>query len=238
MSILKVYHTEEEAIEAIKSMITKSDDGFYVKEAHELNAKLETAEGHRKTNLSAKIDAEKVAKAKEAEIKQLSDEIAILKESGGGKEDTLELKRNIAQLTRERDELKSQNEQFTGQVEQYKAKETRQAVLDALRSNARELGIVSTAERDVERMATDFQVTETGDIVDADGKSVRQRLESEIKSCPHWMPTSKGSGATGGSGPGASSAPDAAKDYQKAKESGDIRGMLDVVMNETPPQTK
>ena len=226
MSILSFFQTEEEVIAAMKAMIVKGDDGYCIKEAHELNAKLSEVEKHRKDNLSAKIEAEKAVKAKDAEIRQLTDEVNIFKESGGGKEDVLELKKNLAQTTRERDDLKSQNEQINGQVEQFKAKETRQTILDALRTNARELGIANTAERDVERMAGDFKLTELGEIVDADGKSVRQRIEAEIKICPHWMPTSKGSGAAGGTQSPLGGRNDDAVSYDEAKKQGDIRGMI------------
>lgn len=113
---------------------------------------------------------------------------------------TAPLERQINQLTTERDEL-------TGEVDEFKQKERRRTIHDHIRKAAGQAKLRDTAMDDALLVGENvFEVTEDNRVVTKDGVGVTPGVEptvwlTEIKqSRPHWWPESQGAGARGGDG--------------------------------------
>ncbi|MDD3588317.1 MAG: hypothetical protein PHQ75_14140 [Thermoguttaceae bacterium] len=121
---------------------------------------------------------------------------------------------NQPELERVIKQLKVENEQFRRQVVSVKIKE-------ALHEEAKRLGIRAEAIRDVERLAPEFIVNDSGEVVSSNGRSVHEILDAEKALSPHWLPASRG----GGSFPGNISQ-NGNELFEQARLEHDLRAMI------------
>lgn len=118
------------------------------------------------------------------------------------------------ELERVINELRIENEQYRRHATMVKIKE-------ALHDEAKRLGIRVEAIRDVERLAPEFTVDDSGNVVSNNGRSVHEVLEAEKILSPHWLPASRG----GGSSPGDYQA-NGNDLFEQARQEHDLRGMI------------
>lgn len=112
------------------------------------------------------------------------------------------LEKDLEKVTKERDELKDQNDQ-------YAHKETVRTITDAVRRAAGESKVIDSAMDDIimlgERV---FEITEDGKVVTRDEVGVTPGIAPDIwlaemqDKRPHWWPMSQGGGGKGGNGAG------------------------------------
>ena len=125
-----------------------------------------------------------------------------------------ELLANQPELERVIKQLRVENEQFRRQAISVKIKE-------ALHEEAKLLGIRAEAIRDVERLAPEFVVNESGEVVSSNGRTVHEILDAEKALSPHWLPASRG----GGSFPGQLSV-NGNDLFEQARLEHDLRAMI------------
>jgi hypothetical protein len=83
------------------------------------------------------------------------------------------------------------------------SKLSRRTMDDAVRTAANEARVKPEAIADVLTIAgLELQMSDSGEVVAADGQDVNQWLDARRGTSPHWWPTSRGAGAKGsGAGP-------------------------------------
>ena len=120
------------------------------------------------------------------------------------------LKTQLAPVTRERDQFKTENEQLKEQLGKYAAAERQRNIHDNVRKALVEHKVIAEAQEDVLFLAERvFEVREDdGEVVTRDGVGVTPGiraadwlLEMQPKR-PHWWPASQGGGAGGNAGGG------------------------------------
>ena len=216
----------EDAVEALKGAIEERDGKFVVggelrKAFKEAGTNAFESKKYRERARRAEGERDEFKSKFEETSARLESVLATKPEETQAKLE--EFARQKAELEKQVRDLPTLRERIAG----YERAEETAKIRDALRDAASTLGIRPEATRDVERLAGLFSVDKLdGSIRDAQGDDVATVLAAELKASPHWLPTSQGGGSTGGTSAPRSAAEKAEEDYRKAKEAGDVEGML------------
>lgn len=175
-------------------------------------------EGLRKEREDHKATKRKLARFGDMEpddVLEKLDRIEELEAAASGKIDETKLNELVetrlrsktAPLERQINQLKQENEELQGNVQEYQQKDRQRIIHDHLRRAGQEAKVRDTAMEDLllvgERV---FDVDENNKVITKDGVGVTPGVDpvvwlSEVKSSrPHWWPESQGVGARGGDG--------------------------------------
>lgn len=120
------------------------------------------------------------------------------------------IKTRFAPLERENLQLKAANDELTGTIADFTAKETKRTIHDSVRAACIETKVLDTAQEDAlflaERMfevrEDDGEVVTRSDVGVTPGIRAQDWLTEMQQKRPHWWPASQGGGAGGGGGGG------------------------------------
>jgi hypothetical protein len=172
------------------------------------------------------VDIDKVVE----QLDELEDLRARVEAGEGGKVDEAKLeelvearlKRQLRPIERERDQLRSRNQELENETSGLRATINNGTIESRLRKLATDENVVSSAMDDIVFMGTHlFEVAEDGAIVAKDGApGIETGITPDVwlgdmkEKRPHWWPASQGGGAGGGrDGAGAGSNPWSAKNW-------------------------
>ena len=152
------------------------------------------------------------------QLDELEDLRARIEAGEGGKVDEKKLeelvearmKRELRPIERERDQLKSRNQELEGENSTLKSTINNGTIETKLRELATSEKVIGSAMDDIIFMGTHlFEVTEDGAIVTKEGaRGVESGITPDVwlgdmkEKRPHWWPQSQGGGAGGGNGSG------------------------------------
>jgi hypothetical protein len=232
------YPSQEDIPEAFRDLYTESDGTFKLTGIDGLVTNDDLAAAKR--NTEAEREAHKKTKARMRHFVDMSDDQLTeatakldrfdeLEAAAGGKLDddkindmvekrinsrTAPLERQIAALTGERDEARTESQEL-------KKEKTTRSIQDEVRVAATKLKLLPEAIDDAFMLADRvFEVNEEGAAVTKDNVGVTPGIGAEVwltdlkDKRPHWWPTSSGGGATpGGGGVGGGNNPWGAKTW-------------------------
>lgn len=114
-----------------------------------------------------------------------------------------------APLTRELEELRTENEENKGKILTFETKETSRVITDSVRKAALGIKVVDTALDDVLMLGEKvFEVKEDGSVLTKDSVGCTPGVAADIwlsemqEKRPHWWPASTGGGGRGNTGGG------------------------------------
>ena len=223
-----LYNSADEIPEGYADLYTEKDGKWHLTgvkgmktetDTNKLSKSLrEEREAHKKTkDKLAKLGGDDVDIDEVVEqLDELEDLRARIEAGEGGKVDEAKLeelvearlKRQLKPLERERDQLKSRNQELDGENSQLKTVINNGAIESHLRELATSENVVGSAIDDIVFMGTHmFEVAEDGAIVAKDGaRGVEAGVTPDIwltdmkEKRRHWWPASQGGGAGGGTG--------------------------------------
>jgi len=147
-------------------------------------------------------------------LDELEDLRARIEAGEGGKVDEKKLeelvearlKRELRPIERERDQLKSRNQELEGETKQLRTTINNGTIENRLRELATKENVIGSAMDDIVFMGTHlFEVAEDGAIVAKEGaRGVEAGITPDVwlgdmkEKRPHWWPQSQGGGAGGG----------------------------------------
>ncbi|UFK26675.1 hypothetical protein [Roseobacter phage RDJL3] len=223
-----LYNSADEIPEGYADLYTEKDGKWHLTgvkgmktetDTNKLSKSLrEEREAHKKTkDKLAKLGGDDVDIDEVVEqLDELEDLRARIEAGEGGKVDEAKLeelvearlKRQLKPLERERDQLKSRNQELEGENGQLKTTINNGTIESRLRELATSENVVGSAMDDIVFMGTHmFEVAEDGAIVAKEGaRGVEAGITPDIwladmkEKRPHWWPASQGGGAGGGAG--------------------------------------
>lgn len=223
-----LYNSADEIPEGYADLYTEKDGKWHLTGVKGM--KTETDTNKLSKSLREERDAHKKTKDKLAklggddvdidevveQLDELEDLRARIEAGEGGKVDEAKLeelvearlKRQLKPLERERDQLKSRNQELEGENGQLKTTINNGTIESRLRELATSENVVGSAMDDIVFMGTHmFEVAEDGAIVAKEGaRGVEAGITPDIwltdmkEKRPHWWPASQGGGAGGGAG--------------------------------------
>lgn len=242
MKLKLKYDNQEDIPEGFADLYTEKDGVWHLtgvegmkttEDTDKLSKSLrEERAAHKKTkDKLAKLGGDDVDIDEVVEqLDELEDLRARIEAGEGGKVDEKKLeelvearmKRELRPIERERDQLKSRNQELEGENTTLKTTINNGTIETKLRELATSEKVIGSAMDDIIFMGTHlFEVAEDGAIVAKEGaRGVEAGITPDVwlgdmkEKRPHWWPQSQGGGAGGGSGPGgAGSNPWSAKNW-------------------------
>lgn len=210
----------------IKGMKTTADTDKLSKSLREERAAHKTTKDKLAKLGGDDVDIDEVVE----QLDELEDLRARVEAGEGGKVDEAKLeelvearlKRQLRPIERERDQLKSRNQELEAETGELRTTINNGTIESRLRELATEEKVVGSAMDDIVFMGTHlFEIAEDGAIVAKDGaRGIEAGITPDVwlgdmkEKRPHWWPTSQGGGAGGGrDGAGAGSNPWSAKNW-------------------------
>ena len=115
------------------------------------------------------------------------------------------VKGKTAPIERERDALKTTNQQLQSEVEGFRRENTTRKIYDEIGAACKKAKVIDSAQEDVKLLASMvFEVSEDGRVVTKDGAGVVAGVDAESwlsdmqQKRPHWWPASGGGGGRPG----------------------------------------
>lgn len=230
MKLKLKYDSQEDIPEGFADLYTEKDGVWHLtgvegmkttEDTDKLSKSLrEERAAHKKTkDKLAKLGGDDVDIDEVVEqLDELEDLRARIEAGEGGKVDEKKLeelvearmKRELRPIERERDQLKSRNQELEGENTTLKTTINNGTIETKLRELATSEKVIGSAMDDIIFMGTHlFEVAEDGAIVAKEGaRGVEAGITPDVwlgdmkEKRPHWWPQSQGGGAGGGSGPG------------------------------------
>lgn len=234
-----IYNSAEEIPEGFDSLYTEKDGKWHLTGVKGMKTTADTdklSKALREERAAHKATKDKLAKfGEDPDIDAILEKLdgyedleARLEAGEGGKIDDDKIQemvdarvaRQLRPVERERDQLKSRNQELEGENGQLKTTINNGTIESRLRELATEEKVVGSAMDDILFMGTHlFEVAEDGAIVAKEGvRGVEAGITPDVwlgdmkEKRPHWWPASQGGGAGGGrDGAGAGSNPWSAK---------------------------
>lgn len=223
-----LYNSADEIPDGYAGLYTEKDGKWHLTGVKGMKTEIDTnklskslreeREAHKKTkDKLAKLGGDDVDIDQVVEqLDELEDLRARIEAGEGGKVDEKKLqelvdarmKRELKPLERERDQLKSRNQELEADVGTLRTTINNGTIENRLRELATKENVVGSAMDDIVFMGTHmFEVAEDGAIVAKEGaRGVDAGITPDIwltdmkEKRPHWWPTSQGGGAGGGTG--------------------------------------
>jgi len=223
-----LYNSADEIPEGFADLYTEKDGKWHLTGIKGMKTETDTAklskslreerEAHKKTkDKLAKLGGDDVDIDEVVEqLDELEDLRARIEAGEGGRVDEKKLqelvdarmKRELKPLERERDQLKSRNQELEADVGTLRTTINNGTIENRLRELAAKENVVGSAMDDIVFMGTHmFEVAEDGAIVAKENaRGVEAGITPDIwltdmkEKRPHWWPTSQGGGAGGGAG--------------------------------------
>ncbi len=219
MAIKAVYDTLEEIPEAFRELFTERNGKYELTgiegvkteadvERLSLSLQKERTE-HGQTRDKLKLFGEVNPDGLQDSLHELTELRKLAEQSDDEKVRTLaerELTRRLQPLTRERDTLKTDLTDAMGRIDSFEAEARKTNIVDNLRNAAGEVGIRKEALPDIELRSGIFEIADDGNVITRDGVGVvpglstKEWLSEQVKTSTHWLETSTGANARGGSG--------------------------------------
>lgn len=223
LTLKREYATEGDVPAEVKALYAEQD-GKFVLQATIEGMKTQADVDKVQKALNAERDAHKQLKDKfealpaDLDLTKLQDDLDELADLRAGKEGKLDdekieeivarrIARQLGPVERERDRLKQQLTEVSGERDSLLGEKRTGTLHDALRKAATAAKVTDTAVEDVllhgERL---FEIDEHGSVVPKEtskldaGLTPAEWLESLRETKPHFFPLSQGSGARGGTG--------------------------------------